>query len=309
MSKILIVDDRLEDAESMASFLRAAGHSCVTETSSDRVISLLKADPYDLVILDVMLPRLSGFELCRRIRRDDALYIIPVLMVSAMGHEEEVLHGLAQGADDYLPKPFDAALLTQRVEALLRACAAAAGTDALTELPSAETIKREVQKRVSRQEIFALVYIQLLHLHPFSRRAGAAGSERAVRWLGRLLAKCGEGLGVEDIQVAHMGAGHFVSVLPAKHARAFCDYICRVWAAQLKTLYARAGQELLYEETLKAVPDANVPPLLDLLCCGAFAGGHNPCTAQQMFEVLTRLRQKVLETQRGGIYFDQRTWS
>lgn len=309
MSKILIVDDRIADAESMASFLRPAGHDCVTETSGERVIPLLKADIYDLVILDVMLPGVSGFEICRRIRRDDALYTIPVLMVSAMGHEEEILHGLAQGADDYLPKPFDAALLTQRVEALLRACATAAGTDALTELPGAEAIKREVQKRVSRQETFALVYVQLLHLHTFRRRAGAAGSERAVRWLGGLLVKCCEGLGVEDIQVAHMGAGHFVSALPAKHARAYCDYVCRAWAAQLKTLYARAGQELLYEEGLHTPPAANAPPLLDLLCCGAFAGGHNPCTTQQIFEVLTRLRQKVLETERGGIYFDQRTWS
>lgn len=307
MASILVVEDEASTAESVVGYLRAAGHTCMIETSGECVIESLKRDPYDLVVLDVMLPGVSGFEVCRRIRRDTELYTIPVLMLSAMRNEEEVRHGLAQGADDYLVKPFDSATLIRKVDALLQSVVPNGTTDPLTELPGAHAIKREVQRRVSRRDPFCVAYVELLHLREFGRNAGREGRERAIRRLGRLLRQCGERFGPEAFQVGHMGGGYFTCLLPAEQARTFCEYVRKAWANQLASLYARVGQEKLYEETAAGTANGDGPLPLDILCCGTVTGPGRSHTPHELFEIVAHLRHKALESGAGGVYFDQRT--
>ena len=116
MARILVVEDERFTVEPVAVYLRASGHACTVEGSGAHALEQLKRAAYDLVVLDVMLPGVSGFEVCRRIRRDAALFRMPVLIVSAMRNEEEVLHGLGQGADDYIVKPVDVPSFRRRVD-------------------------------------------------------------------------------------------------------------------------------------------------------------------------------------------------
>src|SRR5690606_30808149 len=116
-AKILIVEDDPRAAEVLGRSLTAAGHTCSIESTGARVLERARQDTPDLLVLDVMLPGTSGFEICRRVRADAHLYTLPILIVSAMRGEEEVMHGLAQGADDYVVKPFEPAQVVQRVEA------------------------------------------------------------------------------------------------------------------------------------------------------------------------------------------------
>jgi len=253
-----------------------------------------------------MLPGVSGFEVCRRIRRDAALFRMPVLIVSAMRNEEEVLHGLGQGADDYIVKPVDVPSFRRRVESLLQSSSGVC-VDALTSLPDANGMKREVQRRVSRQETFWLASVELLHLRAFGREAGRASREKAIQWLGRLLVACGERLGAEAFVASHTGGGHFACLLPAAQAKAYCDYVREAWAAQLEALYARVGREKLYAESLASRPSMNPPPpLLDLLCCATRTSARRVLTARELFDVLSRLRHKALSAGVGGVYLDRR---
>lgn len=112
--QILLVEDDRNLAAVLADTLRGAGYAaehttdCPTEQMAD----------YDLVILDVLLPRENGFTLCRRLR--DAGVQTPVLMLTALNDPESIVKGLAEGADDYVTKPFDPSVLLARIQALLR---------------------------------------------------------------------------------------------------------------------------------------------------------------------------------------------
>ena len=135
MAKILIVDDDPTTSQVVSEHLARNGHSCSVQKSGKKVVETLQSDRHDLVVLDVMLPYVSGFEICRRVRRDPDLYTTPILIMSAMSNEEEIVHGLSQGADDYVSKPFDIPNFLQRIESLLRTSSTGAVMDELTSLP------------------------------------------------------------------------------------------------------------------------------------------------------------------------------
>ncbi len=98
MARILIVEDDSRTAEFVGSHLRATGHDCLVAQTGIEALNIARNNGVDLLVLDVMLPGgASGFEVCRRVRSDPNLYTMPILLLSAMSGDEEILHGLAQG--------------------------------------------------------------------------------------------------------------------------------------------------------------------------------------------------------------------
>lgn len=115
--RILVVDDDLTVSEVVTRYLQREGY--VVEVAYDGAVALARAlaDPPELVVLDLMIPSLDGFEVCRRLR---AAAPVPVIMLTARGEEADRIVGLELGADDYVSKPFSPRELTARVKAVLR---------------------------------------------------------------------------------------------------------------------------------------------------------------------------------------------
>jgi len=115
---IIVVEDETAIAEGLRDLLTYRGYAPEVVNRGDDAMSVIGSQRFDLVILDVMLPGVSGFEICGNLRdRDEE---VPVLMLTARGSEEDILRGFRAGCDDYVTKPFSVAELTARVEALLR---------------------------------------------------------------------------------------------------------------------------------------------------------------------------------------------
>jgi len=307
VARILIVEDDEKAAGVIAHHLGGSGHTCSIEKTGENVLDRARRGSVDLLVLDVMLPGISGFELCRRFRADSVLYTTPILILSAMANDEEVMHGLAQGADDYITKPFDVNNLVHRVEGLLHAHAQAAAFDGMTALPSAKVIKREVQKRVSRQEPLTLVSAEMMHLREFAYLCGTDARERAIRHLARALNLCGQGLVAEDFLVGHMGGGYFVCLLSYENAEAFCKRVQEVWDSHLPKLYESAGKKKAYEDTIAGADSKKSIPILELLMCMTTREAKDFTSAQQMFEVVTQIRNSALARKAPGIHIDRRT--
>jgi two-component system, OmpR family, alkaline phosphatase synthesis response regulator PhoP len=120
MSRILIVEDEAHLAQGLRFNLEAEGHTVqITDNGEDALMRLLQnRESFDAIVLDVMLPGKDGFSVAHEIRQ--ARNYIPLLMLTARGRPEDVLKGFESGADDYLPKPFNLAILIARLESLLR---------------------------------------------------------------------------------------------------------------------------------------------------------------------------------------------
>jgi two-component system phosphate regulon response regulator PhoB len=117
---ILIVEDEADLALMVRYNLEAEGFKVATAASGDEAAELMRESLPDLILLDWMLPGLSGIELCRRWRSKEETARIPIIMITARGEEEERVRGLATGADDYVVKPFSIPELQARIQALLR---------------------------------------------------------------------------------------------------------------------------------------------------------------------------------------------
>ncbi len=119
-SRILVVEDEADLAELVAFNLKQAGHVVATASSGATALAEIRRQRPDLVVLDVMLPDITGLEVCRRLRRDESTARLPVLMLTAKGEEVDRVVGFEVGADDYVLKPFSPRELLLRIEAILR---------------------------------------------------------------------------------------------------------------------------------------------------------------------------------------------
>jgi phosphate regulon transcriptional regulator PhoB len=120
MKRILIIEDDKDIVELVRYNLTTEGFQVHAAFDGSSGLNTLKKTPPDLLLLDLMLPKLSGLEICREIRRDDSLNRFPILMLTARGEEADRVVGLEMGADDYVTKPFSPRELLARVKALLR---------------------------------------------------------------------------------------------------------------------------------------------------------------------------------------------
>lgn len=117
IKKILVVDDEPNIVEVVEAYLRKEGFQVLTAENGEKALRLFKEEVIHLVVLDLMLPKISGEEICNRIR---AVSDVPIIMLTAKSEEEDKISGLAIGADDYLTKPFSVRELVGRVKALIR---------------------------------------------------------------------------------------------------------------------------------------------------------------------------------------------
>jgi class 3 adenylate cyclase len=119
-AKILVVDDTPRNVKLLADLLAVKGYGVVTASSGRDALSRLEAERPDLILLDVVMPEMSGYEVCRKIRANPTTAMLPVVMVTALDPSEERVKGIDAGADDFLTKPINQAELLARVKSLLR---------------------------------------------------------------------------------------------------------------------------------------------------------------------------------------------
>jgi two-component system alkaline phosphatase synthesis response regulator PhoP len=120
-SKVLIVDDNPQMIELLQAYLEDLQHvSVLSAADGEEALRKVAADRPDLVLLDIMMPRMSGFEVCRRMKADPATRQIPVIMVTALDELADIERGVEVGSDDYLVKPIKRVELVSRVSTLLR---------------------------------------------------------------------------------------------------------------------------------------------------------------------------------------------
>lgn len=117
MSNILIADDNRQIVSVLAEYAKAEGHTVTTAFDGHNALEKARGGDFDMILLDVMMPGIDGFEVCKRIRQDSN---VPIIMITARGEDYERIMGLDMGADDYIVKPFSPGEVMARVRAVLR---------------------------------------------------------------------------------------------------------------------------------------------------------------------------------------------
>jgi putative two-component system response regulator len=119
-ARILIVDDMPENLDILAGLLEPEGYSVNTARDGMEAVEMALADPPDLVLMDVSMPRMTGLEACRRLKADERTQLVPILLITGLGAREDRIDGIAAGCDDFLTKPVDFEQLIARTRSALR---------------------------------------------------------------------------------------------------------------------------------------------------------------------------------------------
>ncbi len=196
--QLLVVDDDPFIARLLEIELAAAGYRVRVANDGQQALDLIRADPPDLVVTDVMMPHVDGFELTRLLRQDPRTAAISVIILTARGLSADKLEGFAIGADDYIVKPFDTPELLARVRGVLRRSKEMKDESPLTGLPGNVRIQEEIELKVASGAEFALLYADIDHFKAFNDHYGFARGDNVIRDVGELTESVLADLAPED---------------------------------------------------------------------------------------------------------------
>ena len=180
--KILLIDDEVTLLEVMKTNLEIEGYEVVTEMSGETGLVSAVVDQPDVVILDVMMPGVDGWEICQRMRADSRTKYIPIIMLTALDQTEHVVKGFEVGADDYLAKHFENAELFARIKAVLSKASKGLVVDPLTNLPGKHQIYEETRKRLEQMgKFFAFLYVDISNLRIINDRYGIQRGDDLIK--------------------------------------------------------------------------------------------------------------------------------
>lgn len=234
---ILVIEDDHQVARMVADSLERSGFRAITTTTGEEGLALAMAHKPALILLDMMLPGMDGFEVCKRLADDVSLKHIPVVVMT--GHQMAVdrLGEVLYCIDDYVAKPFQVGDLVTRVKLSLRRSRSMGGANPLTRLPGNVAIQEEIMDRIGSRRPFALLHIDLDEFKSFNDHYGFLRGDEAIK----LLARCSRDAIVRESEgrgfLGHIGGDDFAAVVEPDVAMSVAEHVVAAWEDLAPNLY------------------------------------------------------------------------
>jgi PleD family two-component response regulator len=219
------VDDEPHIRQILKFTLEKAAYQVFCAADGEEALEKMVEIKPNLVLLDVMMPHMDGFEVCRKMRRDFVLSQIPVIMLTAKGDLNEKVRGLDGGANDYLVKPYSNDELLLRVRNVLEWNIRQKEANPLTGLPGNTAIERELIDRINQKKPYAFLYIDIDNFKGFNDYYGYQKGDEIIGFLADILTKTIEKLGSKDDFIGHVGGDDFVMIASPARAEFMAKYI------------------------------------------------------------------------------------
>jgi diguanylate cyclase (GGDEF)-like protein len=239
---VLVVDDDPDIRTFVDIALSLAGYETADAADGEEALErALETNP-SIIVMDVMMPRMDGFEAVRQLRADGRLSHIPVILLTAKSQTPDKVAGFDAGADDYLTKPFDPNELVARVKATLRRAEDMRTIQPLTGLPGNTAIDKEIARRVDSKGPFAVLYADLNNFKAFNDHYGFARGDDVINKAASTIVDAAREVGGPETFVGHIGGDDFVVVTAVELWTTLADTICRRFDEVAPTLYDESDQ-------------------------------------------------------------------
>lgn len=224
-SQILLIEDDLEVQSVMVTGLTAAGYTITTASTGEEGLRQAGRQPFDLIILDLMLPDLDGWAVLRYLRERNQTVTTPTILVSALHQPSEKVRGFQLGADDYITKPFDWHELLARISASLRRRELEGNANPTTMLPGNKAIERAIMARIDAQMPFAVAYCDLDNFKAYNDTYGFLKGDAIIHQTARIITAVVERFGAPGDFIGHIGGDDFVVITDPSSIPDMCEAI------------------------------------------------------------------------------------
>lgn len=245
---ILVVDDDPDIARFVEVNLRSAGYDVAVASDGEQALEKAAALRPDLILLDVMMPRIDGFEVAQRLRRNPQTANTSIIMLTAKALSTDKVLGLTAGADDYIIKPFDPIELLARVKGTLRRAKEMRNLSPLTGLPGNIRIQEEIERMVREGRPFAVLYCDLDNFKAYNDQKGFVRGDRLIQATARIIQDAVVEFAGSEGFVGHIGGDDFAAVVPPEHAEPIAKRIVERFDAQVHQFYDPEDIERGYVE-------------------------------------------------------------
>lgn len=234
---ILVADDDQDILRFVELNLRLEGFDIFTAPDGEHALELARQKVPAMVILDVMMPKMDGYEVCQALRNDGRTSHICIIMLTARSMSADKVLGLTAGADGYISKPFDPMELVARVKATLRRTREMRAVSPLTGLPGNVQIENEMRRRFNEGKAYAVLWLDLDNFKAFNDRYGFSRGDDAINYLADTLREItGE---IPDAFLGHIGGDDFVVITNADDAEVACNALVERFDGHVRALYDR----------------------------------------------------------------------
>jgi diguanylate cyclase (GGDEF)-like protein len=223
LSTVLVVDDDLDIAQFIEATLRIEGFDVLVAHDGAEALDVINQQLPDLALLDVMMPKMDGIEVVRRLRSAAATASLPVILLTAKSLPADRVVGLTAGADDYIVKPFDTMELIARVRSTLRRNADMRAVSPLTGLPGNHRINEEIEFRTKEGASFAVCHVDLDNFKAFNDRYGWLRGDDVIELLASTLKLAAAATAPPQPFIGHVGGDDFVVVCTPDQVEALCS--------------------------------------------------------------------------------------
>lgn len=222
--KIVIADDDEAVVAEITEFLEGIGYEVFAATDGEKAYKLTFEMQPDLVILDIVMPGMDGFQVCKKIRDNPSTSAVSIILLTAAAIGAEKIRGLELGADDYVEKPLDWDLFKARVTSVLRRAAQLRDLSPLTNLPGNFRISNEIAELVAdNSKKYAVYNIEIDDFKSINDRYGSTRGDEVIKFTGGLLSRILSNKQGKPAMLGHIGGSRFILITAPEHVEAFCQ--------------------------------------------------------------------------------------
>jgi len=257
--RILVVEDDFDISNMLKIFFTGQGYHVDVAARGDVALEQCRKKLPDLIVLDIMLPDMNGYEVCRVLRTTTRTSHIPIIFLTQRDERTDRIQGLELGADDYITKPFDIEELKLRVRTAIRIHQRQNMTDPRTGMPSGRLIENQLRTLMQSSE-WSLLLIGIDHFSPFSDEYGFVASDEVLRFTALLLNEVVDQKGTVDDFIGHASQDTFILVTKATNVSDIAETVRQRFKEGIDTHYSFIHRE----QGGVPLPDGSIAPLMQI---------------------------------------------
>jgi PleD family two-component response regulator len=261
--RILVVEDDFDISNLLRIYFDSQGYEVSVAPKGNDALEMCRRNLPNVIVLDIQLPDIDGYEVCRRLRGNLRTSHIPILFLTQRDERSDKIAGLELGADDYITKPFDIEELKLRVQNAIKRAQWENLTSPTTGLPSGKLIEEQLRMLMRRQD-WAVLYIGVNHIAGFNEAYGFVAGDDVFRFAAMVLGDGVDQKGTANDFIGHVGADDFLIISDEQHVQEIKAYVTERFKNEVGTFYSFRDRERGYIQLKDGAGGEKQVPLMTL---------------------------------------------
>jgi len=243
--RVLVVEDDSDISTLLKIYFESEGYSVVTAERGEAALEACRHQLPSVIVLDIMLPDMDGYDVCRELRNTLRTSHIPIIFLTQKDERSDKIKGLELGADDYITKPFDVEELNLRVRNAIARSRVESLTNPITGLPSSQLIEEQL-RQLMRREDWGIIYVGIKNLDVFKEAYGFVAGEEVLRFAAMVLRQTVDHVGTINDFIGHVGSDEFIVITERKRVSRVVNELEQRFSSRVGTHYDWQARERGY---------------------------------------------------------------